>query len=140
LRSLVLCHSELNPARTILAVLLGYLALIILEVLGGGVLYGMHLPAGSGAAIIGGEIVVFISGIIAGAITARVAPSRPLSHASALALAIVSATAVATALLKPPVHHVYPVWYSYALGVFSGIGAFTGGVLVQAVTQERQGG
>jgi hypothetical protein len=120
----------LNRGRTILAILLGYLALILLEVLGGAFLYVFHLSPGSGAAVVGGEFTVFLSGIAAGAITARIAPARGLSHATALGLAIVSATTLAAAIARPPHHDPYPLWYPYALGIFAGVGAFVGGALV----------
>lgn len=127
----------MNPGRTILAVLVGYLTLIVLEVLGGAVLGSvLRLQIGGSSAMIGGEIVVLVSGIAAGAMTARLAPSRRLAHATALALTIVSATSLATAIAKPSAHQLYPAWYAYALALFSGVGAFTGGVLVSAKTEE----
>jgi hypothetical protein len=127
----------LNPGRTILAVLVGYLTLIVLEVLGGAVLGSvLRVQIGGSSAMIGGEVVVLVSGIAAGAMTARLAPSRRLAHATALALTIVSATSLATAIAKPPAHQLYPGWYSYVLALFSGVGAFTGGVLASAKAEE----
>ena len=67
--------------------------------------------------MIGHEIVAFVSGVIAGAITARMAPSRRLSHATALALTIVSATALATVIARPPAHGPFPSWYPFALAL-----------------------
>ncbi len=119
----------MNPARTIFAILFGYLALIVLQLIGGEMLgRAVHGRPGS-SAIIGGEIVVFAAGIIAGAITARLAPYRPLSHATALGLAIASATTLAAAISKPPAHQPFPNWYPYAAALLSGVGAFVGGAL-----------
>lgn len=95
--------------------------------------------AGS-SVMIGHEIVAFVSGVIAGAITARIAPSRRLSHATALALTIVSATALAAVIARPPAHGAFPSWYPFALALFSGVGAFTGGALVSTFAQERADG
>ncbi|HZZ66200.1 MAG TPA: hypothetical protein VFE17_11910 [Candidatus Baltobacteraceae bacterium] len=120
----------MNPSRTVLAVLLGYLALILLEVLGGAFLYALRFIPGTSNTMIASECVVLISGVVAGGITARLAPSRPLSHAGALALAIISATSIATALVHPHTHQIYPMWYPYVLGFFGGLGAFAGGAFV----------
>lgn len=127
----------MNPGRTILAVLVGYLTLIVLEVLGGAILgSAMRVRIGGSSAMIGGEVVVLLSGLAAGAMTARLAPSRRLAHATALALTIVSAASLASAIAKPPAHHLYPGWYSYALALFGGVGAFVGGVLVSSKSDE----
>lgn len=122
----------MNPSRTVLAVLLGYLALILLEVLGGGLLYAFRMMPGSMNTMIASECVVLMSGVIAGGVTARFAPSRPLAHAGALALAIISATSIATALVHPHTPQIYPGWYPYALGLFGGLGAFAGGAIVSS--------
>jgi hypothetical protein len=127
----------LNPGRTILAVLVGYLALIVLELIGSVMLFSLLHGQTGGSAVIGGEAVVIVSGIIAGALTARLAPSRPLSHSTALALAIVSATAIATAIARPTHHQVFPNWYPYALALLGGVGAFAGGALVSSRTQQE---
>lgn len=120
-----------------LAVLLGYLTLIVLEVIGGTMLAAVLHGQIHGSAIYGGEIIVLVSGVIAGGVTARLAPSRPLSHATALALAIVSATSVATAISRPVAHSVFPGWYPYAAAVLGGVGAFVGGALVSGRAHER---
>jgi hypothetical protein len=118
-----------NPARTVLAVFVGYLTLLIVGVFGEIVLLNvLRARQQNLSAMVGHETVALFAGIVAGAITARMAPSRGLSHASALSLTIISATVLATALSRP-VHHSYPAWYPYALAVLSGIGAFTGGAL-----------
>jgi hypothetical protein len=96
-------------------------------------------PGAGASALIGHEAVAFVSGVVAGAVTARLAPSRPLSHATALALTIVSATVLAALIARPPAHGPFPGWYSYALALFSGVGAFFGGALVSTLTQEREG-
>jgi len=127
----------LNPARTVLAVFVGYLALLVLGVLGELLLVSILRGQTTGSSVmIAHEAVAFIAGIVAGAITARMAPSRRLSHATALALTIISATVLATALAKPPVHALFPGWYPYALALFSGVGAFGGGALVSGWVQE----
>lgn len=130
----------MNPGRTILAVLVGYLTLIVLEVIGGIMLASVLRGQMYGSALIGGEIVVLVSGAIAGAVTARLAPSRPLSHATALALAIVSATSVATAITAHPQHALYPSWYPYAAALLGGVGAFSGGALVSSRAREDTSG
>ena len=126
----------MNPGRTILAVLVGYLTLIVLEVIGGFMLSAVLRGQMHGSALYGGEIIVLVSGVIAGAVTARLAPSRPLSHATALALAIVSATSVATAISRPPAHALFPAWYPYVAAVLGGVGAFVGGALASSGAQE----
>lgn len=126
----------MNPGRTILAVLLGYLTLIVLEVIGGTMLAAAQRGQLHAPSLYGGEIIVLVSGVIAGAVTARLAPSRPLSHATALALAIVSATSVATAISRTPSHMIYPLWYPYVAAVLGGVGAFVGGALASSRAQE----
>ena len=119
----------MRPGRTILAILVGYLSLILLDLLGGAMLGGALGGRSSSAEIIGGEFVVFIAGIIAGAITARLAPYRPLSHAGALGLSIISVTVLAAAFTRPVPHQIYPSWYPYAAALLGGVGAFVGGAL-----------
>jgi hypothetical protein len=129
-----------NPARTILAVFVGYLTLLIVGVFGEiillNVLRGRQQNLGL-SAMVGHETVALFAGIVAGAITARMAPSRGLSHASALSLTIISATVLATAISKP-VHPTYPTWYPYALALLSGVGAFFGGALA-SVRRSQEG-
>lgn len=112
-----------------LAVLLGYLALIILELIGGALLAGIYRGHTGGQLILGGEIVTFIAGILAGAITARMAPSRPLAHATVLGFTILTVTCIVTAISHPPAGAIYPSWYPYAAAALSGVGAFTGGAI-----------
>jgi hypothetical protein len=120
----------LRPGRTILAVLLGYLALIIFDIIGGVMLAGAVQGQRGSALIIGGEFVLFVSAILAGAVTARMAPFRPLSHAGALGLAIFCVSVLAASFTRPVPHQVYPSWYPYAAAVLGGVGAFVGGALV----------
>ncbi len=120
-----------------MAVLAGYLALIVLELVGAAMLSAaMHGRMGP-QAIIGGEIVALAAGIVAGAVTARLAPSRPLSHATALGFAIASATALAAAISKPPPHQPFPSWYPYAAALLGGVGAFVGGALASSARPAR---
>ena len=112
-----------------LAVLLGYLSLIILELIGGAFLAAVFQGKAGGQLILGGEIVTFIAGILAGAITARVAPTRPLAHATVLGFTVVTVTCIVTAISHPPAGAIYPTWYPYAAAALSGAGAFTGGAI-----------
>ena len=126
----------MSPARTIFAVLLGYLALLVLEVIGG-IAAGAIVHARTGAGVlIAGEIVVLVSAIAAGAITARTARERPLAHAGALGLSILSVTAVLAAVSPRSAHATVPVWYPYAIALFGGVGAFIGGALASGSTRE----
>ena len=109
----------MRPARTILAVLLGYLCLLAIELLGAFLFRGT----------IGGEFVAFVSGVIAGAVTARVAASRPLLHAIVLGVVVVSITCMGAAFAKRPVLQGIPVWYPYAIALLAGAGIFIGGAL-----------
>ncbi len=114
----------------------GYLVLIVLEIIGSRVLAAALAGQPGISAILGGETVVFVSGIIAGAVTARIAPARRLSHATALAFAIVSAAVVAAALTRPPAQQPFPNWYPYAVALLAGAGAFAGGALVSGRPSE----
>lgn len=109
----------MRPARTILAVLLGYLCLLAVELAGALIFRG----------VIGGEFVTFISGVVAGAVTARVAAARPLLHASVLAVVIVCVTIFAAAFSKRPLTPGVPSWYPYAAALLAGAGTFIGGAL-----------
>lgn len=121
----------MRPGRTILAVLVGYLAMIVFDIIGGVMLAGaVHGRQGGSTLIIGGEFVLFVSAIFAGAITARMAPFRPLSHAGALGLSIFSVSVLASAFTRPVPHQIYPDWYPYAAAVLGGFGAFVGGALI----------
>ena len=79
--------------------------------------------------LIAGEVVTFVAGLIAGAITARVATTRALAHAGGLGLAILLVTALKAFVAHPIAHSPYPGWYPYAAALFGGIGAFVGGAL-----------
>jgi hypothetical protein len=113
----------LRPARTILAVLLGYVCLLAVE-LGGALIF---------RGIIGGECVTFISGLVAGAVTARVAAARPLLHASVLAVVIVGVTIFAAAFSRRVPTPGIPPWYPYAAALLAGAGTFIGGALPSRV-------
>lgn len=100
--------------------LLGYLALLAVELAGAPVFHG----------IIGGEFVTFVSGVIAGVVTARIAVSRPLLHASVLGIVVIGVTMFAAAFSKRPLLAGIPPWYPYAAALLAGAGAFVGGALV----------
>lgn len=121
-----------SSGRTLLAVLLGYLTFLILEIIGA-FMTASVLRARSGAALlISGEIVTFIAAALAGAVTARIARSRPLAHAGALGLAMFSVTVVVTAVAPHRAASPYPGWYPYAIALLSGVGAFLGGAFVRS--------
>lgn len=109
----------MRPVRTILAVLLGYLSLLAVEIAGSFIFRG----------VIGGEFVTFISGVIAGAITARVAAARPMLHAAVLGAVIICVTVLAAAFSKRPPVAGIPPWYPYAAALLAGAGTFVGGAL-----------
>lgn len=109
----------MRPARTLLAVLLGYLALLAVELIGAIVFRG----------IIGGEFVTFVSGVVAGAVTAKVAVQRPLLHAIVLGAVVICVTILVTAFSKRGLLPGIPAWYPYAAALLAGTGAFVGGAL-----------
>lgn len=118
-----------------LAVLVGYLALIILELIGGAFLAAAFRGHTGGPLIVGGEFVTFVAGVLAGAITARMAPARPLTHATVLGLTVVTVTSIVAAISKPPPGAVFPHWYPYAAALLGGAGAFIGGALTNREPQ-----
>jgi hypothetical protein len=126
----------LNRSRTILAVLVGYCALVILLLIGGAVLSALAHGA-IRSLIAGGMVVTFICGVLAGGITARMAPSRPLAHATVLGLTVFSVLTITTSLSKPPAGSLYPHWYPYAAAFLSGIGAVVGGFVSGASDEPR---
>lgn len=105
--------------------LLGYVCLLAVEIVGGFVSHG----------VIGGEIVTFIAGIVAGLVTARVAASRPMLHAAVLGVVIISVTIFVAAFSKRPLLAGIPSWYPYAIALLAGFGAFVGGAFV---TREKR--
>jgi putative membrane protein (TIGR04086 family) len=109
-----------------LAVLVGYCALIILLLIGGAVL-NSFLHNNTRALIVGGTVVTFLCGVISGGITARMAPSRPLAHATVLGLTIFSVLTIVTAISKRPPNTMYPPWYPFAAAFLAGAGAIFGG-------------
>lgn len=115
----------MRPARTILAVLLGYFCLLAVELLGALIFRGL----------IGGEFVTFMSGVVAGAVAAKVAVQRPLLHAIVLGVVVICVTMLATAFAKRPAIAGIPTWYPYAAALLAGAGAFVGGALV---TREKR--
>jgi hypothetical protein len=111
-----------------LAVLVGYCALIILLLIGGTVL-SAFLHGNPRAMIVGGTVVTFICGVLSGGITARMAPARPLAHATVLGLTIFTVLTIVTAISKRPPGALYPAWYPYASAFLAGAGAIFGGAV-----------
>lgn len=112
-----------------LAVLVGYCSLIILTLIGGALLNAVF-GANHRTVVVGGTVVTFISGVIAGGITARMAPTRPLAHATVLGLTIFSVLVIVSAISKKPPATLYPPWYPYASAFLAGFGAIFGGGVV----------
>lgn len=109
----------MKPLRTILAVLLGYVALLAVELAGALVFHD----------IVGSEFMSFVSGVAAGALTARIAVERPLMHAVVLGVVVISVTVVGAAFSKRPAIAGIPPWYPYAAALLAGAGTFVGGAL-----------
>jgi hypothetical protein len=120
----------LRPARTILAVLLGYLVWFGV-LLGGGVLFGAI--AGRNAHVsqvmLIGEVVMFVAGVAAGAVTAAVADARPLLHAMVLGVAMMAVLMLGAAFSKRVPTPGIPPWYPYAAALLAAAGTFVGGSL-----------
>lgn len=100
--------------------MLGYLSLLAVELMGALIFRG----------IIGGEFVTFMSGVVAGMVTARIAVARPLLHASVLGVVVIGVTVFAAAFSKRPLLAGIPPWYPYAAALLAGAGAFVGGAIV----------
>jgi hypothetical protein len=119
----------LKPARTILAVLLGYLVWFGV-LLAGGLLFGAAAArGGTSQMMLVGEIVFFVAGVGAGAVAAAVAQARPLLHAIVLGVAMVCVMILGAAFSKRPMTAGVPSWYPYAVALLSGAGTFVGGAL-----------
>lgn len=109
--------------------LLGYLTLLVLG-FAGNVLVALALHRTSGSGVLAGsEIVAFTAALAAGATTARIARTKPLAHAGALALSVFSVTIVAALIAPAPHQAVFPPWYPYVAALLGGAGAFAGGAL-----------
>lgn len=120
---------EYTPARTIFAIFLGYLAFLLLEVIGAFVTAGPLHATGTGSLLVSGEAVTLLSAIVAGALAARVAKVRPLAHAGALGLSMFSVTIVVAIVSPRSPHAIYPAWFPYATACLAGAGSFVGGAL-----------
>jgi hypothetical protein len=109
----------LKPARTVLAVLLGYLALLAVEFLGAVLVRGL----------IALEAMTFLAGVAGGGVTARVAGTRPLLHAGVLAAVIIAVGSLAAEFSRHPLPPGVATWYPYAATLLTGAGTFVGGAL-----------
>lgn len=118
----------MKPARTILAVLLGFFVWLAVFLLGG--LFFAVVAARSGYTqwMLIGEVVSFVAGVAAGAVAARVASERPLLHAGVLGVVMICVLTLVTAFTKHRATTL-PSWYPYAAAVLTGAGAFVGGAL-----------
>ena len=130
----------MTPARTVLAVFLGYLAFLLVEVAGNLIAGVLLCSTSRGTLILTGELVTVVSAAIAGAVAARVASTRPLAHAGALGLAIFSVTAIASAAIPPRAPSPFPAWFPYVNAVLGGVGAFMGGAIVALREDSSQAG
>lgn len=118
-----------------LSVLVGYCALIILLLIGGALLNALF-HGNTRAMLVGGTVVTFICGVLAGGITARMAPMKPLAHATVLGLTIFTVLTIVTAISKRPAVALYPAWYPYASAFLAGAGAIFGGAVVSSSDEE----
>jgi hypothetical protein len=118
----------LRPARTILAVLLGFFVWLAVVILGGLFFASAAARAGTSQMMLIGEIVSFVAGVAAGVVSAAVASARPLLHAGVLGVVMVCVLFFAAAFSKRPLAGI-PPWYPYAAALLSGAGTFVGGAL-----------
>jgi hypothetical protein len=120
--------TQSSPARTILAVFLGYLTFLAVEIVGAFASAAVFRATSGSSLLVSGELVTFLAAAIGGAVAARVARTRPLAHAGALGLAMFSVTVIVT-IITPHRITPYPGWFPYATALLSGFGAFVGGAL-----------
>lgn len=125
----------MSPARTILAVLAGYLTFLVLEILGAIVTASVLRVSTGGPLLISGEVVTFIAAIVGGGVAARIARNRPLEHAAALGLSMFTVTVLVTIVTPRPANAAYPAWFPYVTALFGGLGAFVGGALFTLAKQ-----
>ena len=117
-----------KPARTILAVMLGFFVWFAVVILGGLFFASAAARAGSSQILLTGETVSFVAGVAAGVVAAAVASARPLLHAIVLGIVMVCVLFFAAAFSKHPLIGI-PQWYPYAAALLSGAGTFVGGAL-----------
>jgi hypothetical protein len=118
----------LKPARTILAVLLGFFVWLAVIIVGGLFFASAAAHAGSSQLMITGEIVSFVAGVAAGVAAAAIAVERPVLHAGVLGIVMICVLFFAAASARRPLVGV-PPWYPYAAALLTGAGAFVGGTL-----------
>lgn len=117
----------MKPARTLLAVLAGYLVMLVCEIVGAVFLAVALHGRGHAATLFGNELVVLLAGLIAGAVAARIGRVRPVLHAALLATVVFVIT-VAVAALSPRTGGA-PSWYALSLACIGAFGAVVGGAL-----------
>lgn len=118
----------MKPARTVLAVLLGFFVWLAVIIVGGLFFASAAAHAGSAQLMLTGEIVSFVAGVAAGVAAAAIATERPLLHAVVLGVVMVCVLFFAAAYARRPLVGV-PNWYPYAAALLTGAGAFVGGAL-----------
>jgi len=126
-----------SPARTVLAVFLGYLTFLMLEIVLGFLAAAFLHSTNRASLVITAELLTFLSAAAGGAVAARMAPERPLAHAGALGLAVLTVTIAVSVLVPQRAQSPFPAWFPFASAVFGGAGAFLGGGLVTLSRTQR---
>jgi peptidoglycan/LPS O-acetylase OafA/YrhL len=91
--------------------------------------HGLPMAVAPPKFIAANAVLAFVSSIAGGALTARVAPSRPIYHAAGLGVALLSIGVFA--LIFPSPQSLVPNWYEPLVAVLGAIGAVVGGMLVR---------
>lgn len=109
-------------ARTVLAIVLGFFTVIVASLL---LLIFVNLVTKGHPSVVAAECAVLLGAVIAGVVTARAAPERPVSHAMALAVAIFAigiAGAITTRDATPP-------WYRATIAIITAVGIIAGALI-----------
>jgi hypothetical protein len=124
--------------RSVFAVILGYLAAVLLVVAGLGLAGMLFLPPpgrpygpGVSPAYLIANVLVSIAAAVVGGLTAGIVARRsPILHASALA-AIMFIVGIASMVASGGAAPGQPAWYPLAIAVIGPVGALVGGWLQQ---------